>query len=75
MFSSQCLILIAKFIASGLFLVDLHLQFVDDAEQVQLNHVVLEFVVFVSELSLQSLDIELSREEPALCPVVLDVLE
>jgi hypothetical protein len=53
----------------------LRFELVDDAEQVQLDHVVLELVVLVLELPLEALDVELGRQEPALRPVVLDILE
>ena len=59
MFGLKFLVFIAILIAFSLLFVDLHLQLVDDAQQVQLDHVVLKFIVFISELSLQSLDIQL----------------
>jgi hypothetical protein len=71
----ECVALVVEFIAAGLLLVDLRLELLDDAEQVQFDHVVLELVVLVLELPLETLDVQLRRQEAALGPVVLDVLE
>ena len=49
----------AKFIAFCLLFVYLHLQLVDDAQQVQLDHVVFKFIVLIFKLSLEPLDIQL----------------
>jgi hypothetical protein len=58
-----------------LLLVDLHLQLVDDAQQVQLDYVELEFVVLVLELLLHTFDIQLSLQEAALGPMMLDIFK
>ncbi len=73
--SPKCLALIIELAASGFLLVDLGLQLIDDAQQVQFHNVVFELVVLVLELALQSLNVQLGRQEAALGTVVLDVLE
>jgi hypothetical protein len=75
LFSPEGLVLIIELAASCLLLVDLRLELIDDAEQVELHYVVLKLVVLVLELPLQPLNVQLRREEAALGAVVLDVLE
>lgn len=64
-----------ELIAPGLLLIDLHLQLVDNIQQVILHHVVLKPVILVFELLLHALDVQLGLQEAALCAVVGDVLE
>jgi hypothetical protein len=52
-------VLFVKFGVSRFFLVNLRLELVDDAEQVELGHIVLELIVLVLELPLQTLDVQL----------------
>lgn len=68
-------ILLVDLVELGLLLIDLHLQFVDNVEQVILHHVVLEPIILVFELLLHALDVQLGLQEAALRAVVGDIFE
>lgn len=64
-----------EFIEPSLLFIDLHLELIDNIQQVVLHHVVLKPIILVFKLLLHSLDVELCLQEATLCAVVGDVLE
>lgn len=64
------LIPLVYLIALSLLLIDLHLQLVNNIQQVILHHVELEPIILVLELLLHPLDVQLGLQKAALCAVV-----
>lgn len=64
-----------KLAVPSFFLVNLGFEFVDDVKQVQLDYIVLEFVIFVFELSFEAFDVKFGRKKAALGAMVLDIFK